>query len=95
MLSAMGRAEIPDAIRRIGGSSRMRKGAFWLVVVVGAGLQYAYLETKHPSTVLTVWEWIFSVAWVVLIVGLIVYAAIAVRERLRRRRMATGGRPRR
>lgn len=82
----MERAEIPHAIRRIGGSPRMRKGAGWLVVVVGGGLQYAYSNTKHPSTVLTVWEWIFGVAWVVLIVALLYYAVMAVRERFRRRR---------
>jgi hypothetical protein len=86
----MERAAIPDAIMRIGGSTSVRKGAFWLAVVMGGGLQYAYSNTKHPSTVLTVWEWIFSVAWVVLIGGLIVYSAIAVRERFRRRRHGGG-----
>jgi heme/copper-type cytochrome/quinol oxidase subunit 2 len=81
----MGESEIPDAIRRIGGSPRMRKGAFWVVVLVGGGLQYARTNTKHPSTVLIVWTWIYTTALVVLIVGLIVYSVIAVRERFRRR----------
>ncbi len=81
----MERAEISDAIRRIGGSPRMRKGAFWLVVVVGGLLQYARSNTNHPSTLLIVWGWIYGVAFVVLVGGLLCYAAMAMRERFRRR----------
>jgi len=72
-------------VRRIAGSRRVRKGASAAVVLVGGGLQYAYSNTKHPPTVLIVWEWIFGVVWGILIVGLIVYSVKAVRERFRRR----------
>jgi heme/copper-type cytochrome/quinol oxidase subunit 2 len=83
-------AAIPDAIRRLGGSPRVRKGAFWLVVVVGGGLQYARNHTNHPSTLLIVWGWISGVAFVVVIAGLLYYAAMAVRERFRRRQHGGG-----
>ena len=86
----MKRAEIPDAIRRIGGSPRIRKGAFWVVVLVGGSLQYDRINTNHPSTLLIVWGWIYGVAFVVLIVGLLYYAAMAVRERFRRRQHGGG-----
>jgi uncharacterized BrkB/YihY/UPF0761 family membrane protein len=86
----MERAEIPDAIRRIGDSPRMRKGAFWVVVIVGGSLQYARNHTSHPSTLLIVWGWISGVAFLVLIVGLVYYAAMAVRERFRRRQHGGG-----
>jgi heme/copper-type cytochrome/quinol oxidase subunit 2 len=86
----MERAKIPDTIRHIGGKPRVRKGAFWVVVLVGGGLQYARSNTKHPSTVLIVWTWVYTTGLVVLIAGLIVYSVIAVRERFRRRQHGGG-----
>ena len=63
-----------------------RKRLGWTFVIVGGFLQYAYSETRHPSTVLIVWAWIYRALFVVAIIAVIAWAVITGRERLRRRR---------
>lgn len=61
----------------------MRRGAWWLFIIVGGVLQYAYSETKHPSALLAVWAWIYRVLLAVAIVALVAWGATAVRERIK------------
>ena len=66
---------------------RLRRWVPWALIVVGGCLQYAYVNTKHPPTVLVVWSWIFSALWVILAVTLAVVGVYWVRDRRRGARL--------
>jgi hypothetical protein len=62
------------------------KGLVWLAVIGGAFLQYAYTETKHPSTLLKVWEAIYAVLGLVALLCAAAYGFYRVRDWRARRR---------
>lgn len=70
----------------VSGWRAARKRLGWAFVIVGGLLQYAYSETRHPSTVLIVWAWIYRALFVVAIIAVIAWAVITGREWLTRRR---------
>jgi hypothetical protein len=72
-------------------SRTVRRRAFWTVILLGGGLQYAYTTTNRPATVLVVWAWIFRVWLGVTLVALIVAGAIVVHGRFGRHREGRDG----
>ena len=73
-------------IWRVVNSQRVRLAVFWVAVIAGGGLQYAYSETIHPSVALKIWARVSAVVVVILIATVLGYAIRALRQRQMQKR---------